>query len=67
MFNEQPSPEPAIKALIPMYNRLQVSNCQKCGRVIAEPGELIRIMRDLKISTVSIKLAAAAGAFIISF
>lgn len=42
-FIEQPSPEPKVKALIPMYEPLKTENCKKCGLVIAEPKELIRI------------------------
>ena len=43
IFIEQPSPEPKVRVLIPMYEPLQVSKCKKCGKVIAEPKELIRI------------------------
>jgi hypothetical protein len=32
-----------VKAYIPMHEPLQVSRCEKCGKVIAEPKELIRI------------------------
>jgi hypothetical protein len=41
IFLEQPSPiDPnKIKVLIPMYEPLEI----KCGKVIAEPKELIRI------------------------
>jgi len=30
------------KVLIPMYEPLKVVKCKKCGKVIAEPKELIR-------------------------
>jgi hypothetical protein len=48
MFIEQPSPESKIKVLIPMYEPLQVSKCEKCDKVIAEPKELIRIQKTKK-------------------
>jgi phage FluMu protein Com len=43
IFIEQPNPEPKVKVMIPMYEPLQIVKCKKCGRVIAEPKELIRI------------------------
>lgn len=43
VFVEQLSSEPKVKVLIPMYEPLTVSKCKKCGKVIAEPKELIRI------------------------
>jgi len=45
LFVEQPSPEPKVKVMIPMYEPLQVSKCAKCGKVIAEPKELIKILK----------------------
>jgi len=45
LFIEQPSPEPKVRVMIPMYEPLQVSKCEKCGRVIAEPKELIKIQK----------------------
>jgi len=42
---EQDSPEPKVKAYIPMYEPLEVVKCKKCGKIIAEPKELIRILR----------------------
>ena len=45
VFIEQNTPEPKVKVLIPMYEPLEASNCEKCGKVIAEPKELIRIVR----------------------
>ena len=45
VFIEQPSSEPKVKVLVPMYEPLQVSKCKKCGKVIAEPKELIRIIK----------------------
>ena len=46
IFIEPDSPEPKVKVLIPMYNPLQVSKCEKCGKVMAEPMELIRISKS---------------------
>jgi len=42
-FIEKPSPEPKVKVLIPMYEPLETSKCKQCGKLIAEPKELIRI------------------------
>jgi hypothetical protein len=47
-FVPQPSPEPKVKVFIPMYKPLKTERCEKCGKVIAEPKELIRIMRGRK-------------------
>jgi len=44
-FIEQPSPEPKVKVMIPMYEPLETSTCEKCGKIIAEPKELIRIKK----------------------
>jgi hypothetical protein len=46
IFIEQPSIEPKVKVMIPMYEPLQVARCDKCGKVIAEPSELVRIMKE---------------------
>jgi phage FluMu protein Com len=45
LFVEQPSPEPKVEVMIPMYKPLQVSKCKKCGQIIAKPRELIRITK----------------------
>lgn len=45
IFLEQPSPEPKAKVLIPMYEPLEVTKCKKCGKVIAHPKELIKIVK----------------------
>ena len=37
IFIEQPSSEPKVSVLIPMYEPLEVVKCKKCGKVIAEP------------------------------
>ena len=46
IFVEQDTSESKVKAYIPMYEPLQVSKCDKCGRVIAEPKELIEIVSE---------------------
>lgn len=43
---EQPTSEPKVKAYIPIYEPLKIEKCKKCKSVIAEPKELIRIMKD---------------------
>ena len=45
IFIEQKSPEPKVKVLIPMYEPLEVTRCEKCGKVIAKPKELIGIKK----------------------
>jgi hypothetical protein len=42
---ERNSPEPKVKIFIPMYEPLQVSKCEKCGTIVAQPKELIRILK----------------------
>ena len=37
VFFEPDSPEPKLKAYIPLYQPLQVTKCEKCGKVIGEP------------------------------
>jgi len=34
-----------VKLFIPMYEPLQVSKCEECGKAIAEAKELIRIWK----------------------
>jgi hypothetical protein len=47
IFIEQPNPiEPKVKVLIPMYEPLEISKCNKCRRIIAKPKELIKVMRE---------------------
>jgi formylmethanofuran dehydrogenase subunit E len=46
---EQDSPEPKVKVFIPMYLPLQTSKCEKCGEVIAQPKELIKIVKSAEI------------------
>lgn len=45
IFVEQPSKESKVQVLIPMYKPLEISKCKKCGKIIAEPKELIRIVK----------------------
>jgi phage FluMu protein Com len=45
VFIEQETSEPKVKAYIPMYEPLKTKTCKKCGKVIAEPRELIRILK----------------------
>jgi len=35
IFIEQPSSEPKVRVMIPMYAPLGVVKCEKCGKVIA--------------------------------
>jgi hypothetical protein len=44
LFFEQETSEPKVKAYIPIYKPLKPETCKKCGNVIAEPKELIRIV-----------------------
>ena len=46
LFVEQPTPEPKVKVLIPMYEPLEVVKRKKCGKIMAEPKELIRIVKS---------------------
>ena len=46
IFIEQPSPEPKVKAFIPMYEPLEVTKCKKCGKVIADPKYLVQIVKE---------------------
>ena len=46
VFIEQPTSEPKVKAYIPMYEPLKTETCKKCGKLIAEPKELVRIIKD---------------------
>lgn len=46
IFIEQPNPiEPKVKVMIPMYKPLKTEKCEKCGKVITESQELIRIVK----------------------
>ena len=45
-FEPDNQPEPKVKVMIPMYQPLEVTKCEECGRVIAEPKELIGIEKN---------------------
>jgi RNase P subunit RPR2 len=45
IFVEQPNPEPKVKVMIPIYEPLKAYTCKKCGKVIVEPKELIRVFK----------------------
>lgn len=42
---EPESQEPKVKVFVPMYLPLRVETCEQCKSVIAEPKELIRIVK----------------------
>jgi hypothetical protein len=46
LFIEQSSSEPEARIFIPMYKPLKTENCKKCKSIIAEPKELIRILKE---------------------
>jgi len=46
IFLERPSPEPKVKLFIRMYEPLEIVKCEKCGEIIAEPKQLIRIYKE---------------------
>ena len=48
LFIEQETSEQKIKAFIPVYEALKVETCKKCKNTIAEPKELIRIVKTQK-------------------
>ena len=37
--------EPKVKVLVLMYEPLELTKCKKCGKIIAEPKELIRTLK----------------------
>jgi phage FluMu protein Com len=45
IFVEQPTSEPKVKAYVVMYEPMQVVKCKKCGKIIAETKELIKIRK----------------------
>jgi hypothetical protein len=46
IFIKQETAEPKVKAYILMYEPLEVVKCKKCGKLVAEPKELIRIQKS---------------------
>jgi hypothetical protein len=49
IFIERTSPEPKVKAMIPIYEPLEVAKCKKCGKIIAEPKQLIDFGRNISL------------------
>ena len=49
VFIEQPSSEPQVKILIPVYEPLETLKCKNCGKTVVEPKELIRIEKSVKV------------------
>jgi RNase P subunit RPR2 len=45
LFIEEPSSEPKVRVMVPYYEPLKTEICKKCKKVIAEPKELIRIVK----------------------
>jgi hypothetical protein len=45
LFIEQETSESKVKAIIPYYEPFKTKTCKKCKNVIAEPKELIRIVK----------------------
>jgi hypothetical protein len=45
LFIEQETSETKVKAIIPYYEPLKVETCKKCKKIIAEPTELIKIVK----------------------
>jgi hypothetical protein len=41
LFVEQETPEPKVKAYIPMYEPFKTETCKKCGQVIAQPKDFL--------------------------
>ena len=41
IFIEQNTPEPKVKAYVPMYAPLEVTKCEKCSKIIAGPKEVV--------------------------
>jgi len=46
IFIEQRTSESKVKVFIPLYEPIEVVKCKKCGRIIAQPKELIRIEKQ---------------------
>jgi len=46
LFIEQETKEPKVKVFLPSYLPLKTAMCSKCGHVIAEERELIRIVKS---------------------
>jgi len=46
-FEPDNLPEPKVRWMIPMYQPQQITKCERCGRTIAEPKVLIRIVEGM--------------------
>jgi hypothetical protein len=46
IFIEQPSSEPEVRVIIPMYEPSKIVKCKKCGKTITQPKELIKIVKS---------------------
>jgi hypothetical protein len=46
LFNPD-NPEPKVKVFVPSYLSLKTETCSKCGQIIAEEKELIRIVSKI--------------------
>jgi hypothetical protein len=46
---EPETSEPKVRVFIPTYIPLKPENCKKCGKLIAQPQELIRIVKGTSI------------------
>jgi RNase P subunit RPR2 len=46
VFAEQTTSEPKVKAFVLMYEPLKTETCKKCESRIAQPKELIRIVKE---------------------
>ena len=57
LFVEQDISEPKVKVLIPLYRPHRTGKCGKCGTVLAEPDELIRIIKKPIVSQFSANTA----------
>ena len=49
IFIEQNSSEPKVKVFVPMCETVEVSKCEKCGKVITELNELINSGRNISV------------------
>jgi Zn ribbon nucleic-acid-binding protein len=48
VFFNPDSPEPKVQVFLPSYLPLKTETCSKCGHVIAQQKELIRIVKNAK-------------------
>jgi len=50
LFLEQETSEPKVRAFVKTYLPLKIEYCKKCGKLVAEPKELIRIMKGASLN-----------------